>query len=59
MNKKLIFKSPKFVPFGANLAQFEAKSGFPGCTTLEYWGELVFQGQRPERLKLSTKALAL
>ena len=36
MNKKLIFKSPKFVPFGANLAQFEAKSGFPGCTTLEY-----------------------
>ena len=30
MNRKLILKSPRFVPFGANLAQFESKSDIPG-----------------------------
>ena len=27
---KLILKSPRFVPFGVNLTQFEAKSDIPG-----------------------------
>ena len=37
MNRQLILKSPRFVPFGANLAKFKAKSdipvlGEPKCT---------------------------
>ena len=29
MNRKLIFKSPRFVPFGASFAQSEAESAIP------------------------------
>ena len=29
MNRKLMFKSPKFVPFGANLSRFEANPDTP------------------------------
>ena len=29
MNRKLILKSPRFFPFGANLAQFKDKSDIP------------------------------
>jgi len=30
MNRKPMLESPRFVPFGVNLAQFEAKSDIPG-----------------------------
>ena len=33
MNRKLISKSPRFVPFGDNLAQFEGESDLPGGTS--------------------------
>ena len=30
MNRKRILKSPRFVPFGANLVKLETKSAIPG-----------------------------
>ena len=30
MNRKLVLKSPRFVPFGADLAKFEFESGISG-----------------------------
>ena len=33
MNRKLILKSPRFVPFGANLAQFDGKSDIPALVS--------------------------
>ena len=43
MNRKLILKSPRFVPFGTNLAQLEAKSVIPehsrpGVHNVCHWG---------------------
>ena len=34
MNRKLILKSPRFVPIGANLAQSESKSDSPDADSL-------------------------